>query len=198
MSDVKVDIPAGQSGDWRVEPFTVSEEDEKWGRLRAMVSFSSRGRYVPAGNYTRLMHRGEVVMSDTPDEIDDQWEIIYHAKGNVLINGLGLGVVAVSCLEKPEVSHVTVVELSPDVIKLVGTHLQAKYGDRLTIVEDDALTWKPPKGSYYDAVWHDIWTNICSTNLPEMHTLHRRYGKRAGWQGSWCRYRCEDHARRGS
>jgi hypothetical protein len=187
----KVDIPEGQSGNWRVERYTVSKDDAAMERIRSLFSFSSRGRSVPEGTYTRLLRGGTIVMSDTPDEIDDQWEIIDRAKGNVLINGLGLGITAVECLEKPEVNHVTVVEISPDVISLVGTHLQAKYGDKFTIVQADALTWKPPKGSYYDAVWHDIWDNVCGDNLPDMHALHRKYGKRAGWQGSWCRYRCE-------
>lgn len=68
-------IPKGQSGDWRVECFEVTEEDENFGCLRAVVSGS--GRFVPAGQYTRLMRNRTVVSSDTPDEIQDQQEAIY-------------------------------------------------------------------------------------------------------------------------
>src|SRR5258708_655534 len=129
--DYKVNVPEGKSGVWQVEKFTVSAEDEKLERLRAMISFSSRGRFVPAGTYTALKRNGEIIMSDTPDEIRDHYDAIYEAKGHVLINGLGLGVYLQAVLNKPEVEHVTVIELSDDVLKLVAPHYQAKYGDRL-------------------------------------------------------------------
>jgi len=83
---------------------------------------------------------------------------------------------------------VTVVEKSKDVISLVAKHYLGDH--RVTIVNADAYLYKPPKGVKYDAVWHDIWDNICGDNLPEMTRLHRKYGKRADWQGSWCRSLC--------
>lgn len=100
-------------------------------------------------------------------------------------------------LDKPAVDKVTVIEISPDVITLVGSYLKEHFGARLEIIEADAFTWQPPRGVRYGAVWHDIWDNICSDNLPEMHKLHRKYGRRTDWQGSWCRWRCEDQRTRG-
>jgi hypothetical protein len=84
-----------------------------------------------------------------------------------------------------------VIEMSPDVISLVADFYRTKFGDKAEIIEADALTWKPPKGSFYGAVWHDIWPSISADNLPEMHALHRRYGRRCDWQGSWARGFCE-------
>ena len=98
-------------------------------------------------------------------------------------------------LDKPEVEHVTVVELSKDVIALVAGHYKARYGDRLTVVHADALDWKPPKGARYDAVWHDIWPDICGDNWETMKRLHRKYGRRCDWQNSWCRYQVKEAAR---
>jgi hypothetical protein len=187
----KVSVPEGVSGDWKVTRFTVTEDDEKMERIRSMFSFSSRGRCVPAGVYTKLTRHGYLVMSDTPDEMRDHCIFIYNAKGHVLINGLGLGVVLQSCLEKPEVTHATVIEKSPDVIALVGTHYQEKYGDRLTIINADALEWIPPKNVRYGAVWHDIWDDLCEDNLSQMQTLHRRYGRKTDWQGSWGKEICK-------
>jgi spermidine synthase len=186
LFDFTVDVPEGTSGDWAVERFTVTEEDERRQRMRI---FSSMGRFVPAGTYTRLTRNGHVVMSDTPDEIRDHAEAIYQASGSCLIHGLGLGVVIEAIKDKAD--HITVVEISEDVIKLVGPHYEAKLGDRLTIIHGDALTWAPPHGVRYNMVWHDIWDNICSDNLPEMKRLHRRYGRRTDWQGSWARHLCE-------
>lgn len=182
----KVTVPEGESGKWKVARFTVDADAAKLERLRSMFS-SSRGRGVPEGTYTRLMRGGHVVMSDTPDEIDDHRVAIRLARGNVLINGLGLGMVLQACLNKTEVERVTVVEYSADVLALVAPHYRAMFGDRLTIVQADALTYAPPKGIRFGAVWHDIWDDMCADNLKQMHALHRRYGRRADWQGSWGR-----------
>ena len=182
----KVNVPIGEKGIWRIEKFTVTPEDEKLEMLRSVFSSSSRGRFTPAGEYTRLMRGGAVVMSDTPDEINDIRVPIRRATGNILINGLGLGVLLNAVLMKSNVCHVTVIELSGDVIELVGTYYKKLYGNRLEIINADALKFRS-NGSHYNLVWHDIWDNICEDNLPQMKTLHRKYGRKCDWQGSWCR-----------
>lgn len=187
----RVVIPEGRSGRWSVERYTVSAERAKFDALRASIKGSRRG--VPAGTYTRLMRDGDVIMSDTPDELRDLSPLCSGALGSVLITGLGLGVAAQMALAKPEVSDVTVVEISPDVISLVGPHLAC---DRLTIVEANALTWVPPRGRQWHMVWHDIWDYITADNLPEMQRLHRRYARRAVIQRSWGRGECERAAKR--
>jgi hypothetical protein len=191
----KVDVPEGTSGAWRVERFTVTDHDVVIHNIRAGHD------YMLPGTYTRLVRgRGvllDVVMSDTRAEIWDLREMIHQAHGRILLNGLGLGVVLQACLHKEEVEHATVVEISPDVLALVGPHYQARFGARLTIVQADALLWQPPAGAHYDAVWHDIWHGICPDNLAQMHQLHRKYGRRSDWQGSWCRAECEQRRRQG-
>ncbi len=198
----KVNVPEGQSGDWKVEKFVVSDEDAKFDSLRAAVS--GRGRSTPAGEYTMLKNGGVLVMSDTPDEMNDHYDAVREAKGDILINGLGLGMVLFSAMEKFDdydvylVRHATVIEKSEDVINLVGPYYKEMYGDKIKIIHADALEWKPPKGVRYQMVWHDIWNYICQDNLPEMHKLHRKYGRRCDWQGSWCRERLEYDKRRGA
>lgn len=194
----KVGVPEGVSGTWRVEKFEVTEQGAS---LERICTLMHGGRGVPAGHYTRLMRGTGIwettVMSDTPDEVRDHFQAIYKAMGHCLVNGLGLGVVVQAMLEKPEVTKVTVIENSSDVIGLVGEYYKAKYGDRLEIIMADAFEWKPPKGVRYDCVWHDVWDGICSDNLGDMEKLHRKYGKRAKWQGSWCRELCKMYARQG-
>ena len=124
-------------------------------------------------------------MSDTTAEQRDHIEPVYKAKGHVLINGLGIGMVLMNCLEKPEVTRATVVERSQDVIDLVGPYYKKKYGKRVEIIKADALTYTPPKGIRYGMVWHDIWSDICGDNYEQMKKLHRRYGGKCDWQGSW-------------
>jgi hypothetical protein len=188
---IDIDVPDGVSGEWEVKTISVSKEDVSH---QIISSFSCSGRYVPEGVYKQLKRGDITVMSNTPDEIRDQWNFIYNAVGDVLINGLGLGVTLKLVLAKPEVTSITVIEKSPDVIKLVApTYLVDK---RVTIINADAMEYKPPKGKKFNAVWHDIWDFICGDNIQDMIKLHRKYGNRTKWQGSWARYQCERENKR--
>lgn len=181
-----VSAPDGKSpcGTVKIDTFTVSEEDARFHNIR------SRGRgSINAGTYKRLMINGDTVMSNTPMEIRTNRGAYFAAKGRVLINGLGLGMLVEKMLTKDEVEHITVIEKNPEVIALVGPVFEGN--ERVTIVEADAFEYQPPKGETYQLVWHDIWTFITSDNLPEMHKLHRKYGRRAEKQMSWAREECE-------
>ena len=175
-----VTLPEMQKGDWKIEHFTVDR-----------IDFHSefRGRGVPmGGKYTRAVRRGTLVMSDTPSEQRDHYEAVRKATGSCLLNGLGIGMVLKNILLKNDVTDVTVVEISQDLIDMVSPH----YDDqRVTFVCSDAFEFKPPKGKRYNMVWHDIWDYICGDNLPEMAKLHRKYGRRTDWQGSWCKMECQ-------
>lgn len=181
------EIPEGQSGPWRVERFTVSDFDAAISRIQLMGSLS-RQLPVPPGQYVRLVRSGVVWMSDTPSEMEDNRPPVRQARrvgGHCLVTGLGLGLVTEALLSVPEVTRVTVVEIDPDVVALVGPTLRARWGDRLDIVQADALTWRPPRGVRYSVVWHDIWPYIMDSNQESMTALKRHYGRRADWQQCW-------------
>ena len=197
VRDIRVDVPEGQSGDWRIERFTVDDAGASMHNLRDSIHGGGRG--IVAGKYTKLMRGNTIVMSDTPAEIaDHSYFVRSRAKGNVLINGLGLGWAVEALLQSEKVKTITVVEKSKDVINLVKQHYYDKCpkDKYLIIVHADALDYKPKRGQRFDAVWHDIWDYICGDNLEDMKTLHRKYGRRCDWQGSWCRYQCEVANRR--
>lgn len=184
---LKSEIPEGERGRWRVERFTVTETEARFDALR------SGRRSVTAGTYTRLMRGPCVVMSDTPAEMFDHEMAVHHATGNVLINGLGLGMVLAAVLRNPDVQTVTVVEIDPDVIALIGPHF---HDARLRIVNASAFDFAPPKGVLYRMIWHDIWDSICGDNIPEMTRLRRKYCKRAYWQGCWAEIECKQARKR--
>ena len=207
IQDIKVDVPEGHSGDWRIEKFTVDDDAAMFHNIRATFSFGGGGRDIQSGTYTRLVRgKGDirtfggatVVMSDTPAEIRDHSYFVHKAKDNVLINGLGLGWIVEALFQKKEVKTIVVVEKSKDVIDLVKQHYYDKCpkDKYIIIVHADALEFKPQKGQRFGAVWHDIWDNICADNLEDMKKLHRKYGRHCDWQGSWCREECEQANRR--
>lgn len=179
-------IPEGQVGAWRVARFTVGDLDAEIEKLSSV--FSGHTLPVPAGEYMHLKGPGGIWMSNTPSEELDHVPPIRRAQavgGHCLVTGLGLGLVTEALLAIPTVTTVTVIELEPDVIALVGPTLRERWGDRLEIVQADALTWRPPRGVRYSVVWHDIWLNICGDNQESMTTLKRRYARRADWQRCW-------------
>jgi hypothetical protein len=191
---IAVDVPEGVSGDWKVERFTIPQENAVFFNMQQCLN-GNPDRYIEAGTYTRLMYKNIVVMSDTPAERRDHIEFLSRVKGNVLINGLGLGYAIEACCRKAAVKHITVIEKSLDVIMLCKQHYLNKYLGKVDIIHADAFTWVPPRGARYDAVWHDIWNHRCSDNLEEMDQLHQKYKGISDWQGSWCRNDCEKMAK---
>jgi hypothetical protein len=174
-----VDLPEGTSGPWSIVRFEVPKTSIENFRLMR------EGRGCAPGFYTKLVCQGRgVVMSDTSAEKMDHYPFIRNAKGHCLINGLGLGMCLKAALMKPEVEMVTVVEIDRNVIDLVWPHYDS---ERCQVVQASAFDFKPPKGVRYGAVWHDIWDSICQDNYEEMKRLHRKYGRRSDWQGSWSR-----------
>lgn len=193
-------IPEGSSGPWRVERRTIDAEEARLGRLQAAISGTRR--YTPEGTYTGLLRNGSVVMSDVPDEMHDHFSAYMAARrrgGRILLHGLGLGMVAQGVLSLSNVEHVDVVEIDADVIALVAPAYQEFVDEGcLTIHHADCFEkrWEP--GTRWSVVWHDIWPTICVDNLDEMATLHRKFGRRSDWHGSWCREVLLSARRRGS
>lgn len=188
--DMTVTLPEGTCGDTAIRRFTV--ERDNLARVFSN-SYGGRGRGLRQGDvYTGLYRKGELWMSDTPDEKYDHAEALHQAHARqarrVLINGLGLGMVVKALLNMEHVEHIDVVDIDPNVIALVAGHyaeMAAAAGKTLTVHEGDAYTIKWPVGTRWEIAWHDIWVDLSTENLPGMTLLHRRYGHRVAWQGSW-------------
>lgn len=190
MTDLikKVDVPEGKRGIWRIERFKVDAAGARANNIiarRDAAMTKKPARVIVPGTYTRLWHNNEIMMSDTPAEMAEHSTFVQRACGRCLIFGLGLGMVAGACLDKPEVEHVMVVELAPEVIELVAPHYLQRYGSRLNIIQGDAFTWEPLANAHYDNVWIDIWPDLSADNLTEMYQLRQRYRQYADWLACW-------------
>lgn len=193
-------IPEGERGNVKVQHFTVSEEASRFSNVRASIS-SFRGEYVEPGRYARLIVDGKVMMSDTLMEKSTNSLAVHQANGDVLIAGMGLGVMLIPVCQKPEVRSVTVVEKSADVIALVEPHVRAYLGEdakKLTVIEADIFQFPLKKGQKWDTLWFDVWADICESNLDEVTTLKRKFARRLNrenpkcwvqaWQEEYLRY----------
>lgn len=212
MSDKRlVTVPEGCIGDWSVDRFVIERDTPR------VFRYALKGRGIRPGTYTRLSYRKNVIMSDTPAEQRDHVGVFWAIEregGRILINGLGLGMTIKAALDCEAVEHIDVVELAADVIGLVGSHYlgfdplerdptamppYTSDDRRLTIHHGDAYTIQWPPHTHWNVAWHDIWADLNTGNLEEMARLHRRYGRRVDWQGSWGKellQRQRDHDRR--
>jgi hypothetical protein len=187
-------VPEGEKGDAKVKHYTISEREAQASRLRMMAT-GGREQAANVGTFAQLFVGGQLVMSDTDMERDTNRSFVGGARGKVLVAGLGLGLILLPVLRKAKVEHVTVVELSQDVINLVEPHVRRAAGnaaaEKLAVIQADIFDWKAPKGARYDVIYFDIWPTLCTTNLKEMTRLHRKFGCRkakGGWMDSWGRY----------
>jgi len=132
-------------------------------------------------------------MTDLYDEWWTQRTAIEQARvrgGDVLITGLGLGLVVASILESPQsrVKRVVVIERSADVIGLVAPGLKARYSGQIEVINADAFEWLPPPGQKFSVGWHDIWPNPHEPGLSaEAERLEHRFESYCAWQGNWVR-----------
>jgi hypothetical protein len=190
-----------------LDPWVMTEEKANFEALKAKLSSSAAGRWVPEGNYVRLLkkqksvytdeiYHGEVVwetvMSDTPDEMNDHLLPIIEARGRVLINGLGLGCVLNCIRTQDSVTHVDVVEVSEDVLELVAPFFE--NDKRIEFHLGSCVDIKWPRGTRWNYAWHDIWSSISVNNLVDDNEaehgisyarLHRMFGHRVDAQNSW-------------
>lgn len=184
-------VPEGTHGDATIEHFEVSQRDAEWTRLRAVVT-GGHERAVPPGKYVRLTVNRQLVMSDTPMEVDTNREVVRKANGNVLIGGLGIGLILTPIARKPQVDRLVVVEKNANVIALVEPRLRETLGNdssKLTIVHGDAHEWLPARNRRFDVVYLDIWTDISPDAVPAMERLHERFRpflrNEKSWISSW-------------
>lgn len=175
-----VSIPEGTKGEYRIVKRELKPD------ITQSLRMARDGRtYVP-GTYTYLFRGDVLMMSDTPDEKKDHVNPVIKAKENCLLAGLGIGMVLNAIALKSEVTHIDVVEISQDVIDLVGPYYDQLYPGRITFHCASIFDWKWDKYTYYEIAWFDIWDSLdYEIHLPEMAKLHRRFGKRAKWKGSW-------------
>ena len=180
-------IPEGKKGIALVEHYEISEEDAQFENMRNAVKGMGLMR-IKAGKYVRLRVNGEVVMSDTQMERRTNLDVVSKSNGDVLIAGLGIGLILSVILRKEEVKSVIVIEKSQDVIDLVASHFQ---DSRLKVIQGDIFDWKPEKGQKFDVIYFDIWSNLCSDNLEQIKKLHNKFKFKLNrdnpdcWMGSW-------------
>ena len=151
-------------GDFSIDVFEICDGD-----VMAMVEG------IPKGRYVRLLDKRGCVMSTTPMEMRTNMGFLWNAHGDVLIGGLGIGMIILAAQERQDVKSITVIEKFQDCIDLVTS--QVPFNEKVKIICADVFDWKPDGGQKFDCIYMDVWSYVNSDVYKEMCHLTRRYGK---------------------
>lgn len=155
-------------GDWRIETFEIPED---YARMRN-VFIKNPLMKLEGGIYKKLINRIDgVVMSNTPMERKTHIEAINKAKGNVLVSGLGLGMYLQNIKDKEEVTSITVIEKSKEVIELIAKYF--KDCQKIKIINEDIFNYTPD--IKFEFAFLDIWSDISEDNLVEFDILREKF-----------------------
>lgn len=164
-------------------------------RMRLRDSLNGRNEYenFTAGTYVILRDKvkDEIIMSDTWMEWKTNFDFLNQARGDVLVAGLGIGMVLLSIQDKTNVTSVTVVEKSKDIIDMVASQLP--LNSKVKIVHSDIFDFVSKET--YDTIYFDIWNDISSDNAGDMLRLHKLWKlslNEHGWMNSWRYDDCVD------
>ena len=118
-----------------------------------------------------LTYKNGVWMNDQPQEVWQMREPLAEAYGNVLVGGLGLGVISHLLSLEPDVDQVTTVELDPNIIKLVQPHIDADC-----VYQNDLFEFvKTIEAGEYDYALFDVWQMTGQTVWANMVVPLRRW-----------------------
>ena len=62
---IELDLKEGKCGDYELKQFTVSAKEAEFHLLRCIINGRTSRALLP-GTYWRLMHKGEIIMTNTP------------------------------------------------------------------------------------------------------------------------------------
>ena len=138
---------------------------------------------IDHGDHFVLYNSGDrwmVYNKETDIEIKETYSSYDLAYGDVLISGLGFGILALWLCNKPEVKSVTVIEVSNDVISLFN---QSNISpDKLTIINDNMITYNTDKE--YDVLLLDHYeTQDFDWRLEDIKSISSRIKHKYLW--SW-------------
>lgn len=129
------------------------------GRMIPQIGF-----FTEAFPYPAVLENGREWMTLMPNETVTTLPAVARAHGKVLTYGLGLGYFTFMVAAKDNVTSVTVVERSADVIRLFSDYLlpQFPHRDKITIVQADAFLYAEQEMPHqnFDFVFADIWHDV--------------------------------------
>jgi len=177
-------LSVGQTKDFELKKRKITKHDVEVMELRAI--FNPQSNIIPPKIGTLMVlsrksgnsWRDDCVMSDAEYEKITNREILNVARGNVLIAGLGIGMILIPLLKDKEIKKITVVEKEKDLIDLIFSKVKKHdKANKLEIIHSDIFELDLPKEQKFDVIYFDIWDNVCGDNYQQMKDLKKKFSK---------------------
>lgn len=197
-----------------IQYMDICRDASQFSMLRA-VGCGRPEEFIPEGKYTRLLVGGRVMMTDTPHEKNTnemflkKLHQVQSDQVDVLIAGLGLGMVLLPALLGGGIGSVVVLENNLNVKTAVEPQLREYLSKRnplaeskLLVLHEDVFEWEPKDDYRWDVIYFDIWPGICVDSLGEIARLKEKYESRlcleteGAWMGAWMEDLLQDQATR--
>jgi len=198
MAEIIPESPEPATDGFFIKHKMATPEEAERRKLFGAIQGDWTYRDFEAGTYCVLDEKRNGMvdqwMSDTSMERTTNERALRQARGDVLILGLGIGMLPIACCRKPEVTSVIVVEIEPQVIALVEPHIRHP---KLRVLQGDAF-YPPFWGRSFDMIYLDIWQNICTDNWEPMKALlrqYRRFARNGAWVSAWLKDYLQEEAR---
>lgn len=166
-------------------------------KLESLDELSNIGlqyaEHVKIGKEYVILHDKNLeraMMSTHESEILTNQKFLDVCKGDVLVFGLGLGLIIFPLLNFKNVKSITIIEIDSDLIQSVGKLISTQDVDKkVNIINDNAFEYYKINKNFYDVIYFDIWAVIDKLAFDEMKTLkglYYKFLKPGGWIDSWC------------
>lgn len=171
--------------EFKITHHELTADEIRFCKLRDFINARREHDGQEPGTIVQLRNKhGTIMMSDSEMERRANRYFLMKANGDVLIGGLGLGMILLAAQAKEEVNSITVVEIYQEVINLVVPQLP--LNGKVNIVCGDIFVWYPPTGVKYDTIYFDIWNSRCNDDYEEMKKLNRRFARRLNRENPDC------------
>lgn len=117
----------------------------------------TKGKYQFDYPSVVLKENGNIWMSDSQLEVESIIEAVAVARGDVLIGGLGIGLLPTFIKNTRSVRKIDIVELHQEVIDLVFHQIATS---KMRVINDDIFHYLDTTNNKYDFIHIDIWSSI--------------------------------------
>ena len=150
-------LPEGKSGEFSITKMVIPKGTVA--RTYSQVGMFHRDEFSTDFPVVVLTEEGNGVwMSDSPMEQESLRLTVTAARGNVLIVGLGIGLLTTLIKPNNKMVHtITIIEKEQDVADLVYKHIKT---NRTSLIMGDAKEYLSTTDDRYDFIYIDIWQGI--------------------------------------
>jgi spermidine synthase len=127
-------------------------------------------------------------MSNHEFETLTNQKFLDNAKGDILIFGLGIGLIIFPLLTDNDIKSITIVEIDDGLIdEVFPIIIKNDLESKVSVILSNAFDFETDK--MFDTIYFDIWSVIDQQSFLEMKILSEKFTKNlkpGGWMDSWC------------